>query len=648
MKPRQITLESSAGAGLFIRAMSGHEALARPFQYELELLSETPLKAAQLLGKPMAVKLALPDGVRYFHGIATELASVGMHRRYLRYRATLRPWFWLLTRTSNCRIFQQKTIPEIIKQVFRDHGFSDFEDALSESYPSWEYLVQYRESDFDFVSRLLEQAGIYYFFKHESGRHSLVLADSPGAHKPTPGYEKVPYFPPDHNAFREHDYIDSWEASQSVQSGSFVLDDYDFKRPKAELTVKLTAPREHVKGDYERYSYPGEYVKTDDGQQQVRVRLQELHAHAERVHASGVVRGFVPGALFKLDKFPEPEQNKEYLIVSADYSLRSGELEGQEAADHEEPFRCAITALRSAVPFRPECITPRPSMAGHQTAKVVGRQGEEIWTDEFGRVKVQFPWDREGKSNEQSSCWVRVAQVWAGNNFGSIHIPRIGQEVLVSFLEGDPDRPIITGRVYNGNLKPPYPLPSQAMVSGTKTESTPGGGGYNELSMDDSKGKERVVMHAQRDYEATVENDQSLDVKGKSTETVVGRKQVTLKSDYQRDVTLDIQDRAGKKLTLSAGMSIELRAGAASIELDAAGMINIRGTMIALEAPLVRLAGTANVSIQAPTVAVTGAAAVQVTAPLISETAATAIAMTAPAIKNTGVVLGPPPIPLPV
>ena len=605
MKPREILLESSLGDSLLLRRMHGHEELGRPFVYSLELLSLAPVQAEQVLGLPMTVKLGLPgDDTRYFHGYTTELALMGAHGRYLRYQATLRPWIWLLSLTSNCRIFQQKTVPDVIKQIFRDRGFTDIEDALTDSYRNWEYLAQYCETDFDFVSRLMEREGIYYYFKHEASRHTLVLADGYGAHQPLPGDPEVQYFVPDKDAYRERDYFDRWQCSQSVVSGSYVLEDYDFKRPSASLEAKLEAPRQHAHADYEHYSYPGKYVENKDGDNQACVRLQELQVQAETFEAAGMVPTISAGALFKLIEFPHPDQNQEYLVVRAEYVLNAGDWESQTELDTSSPYRCTVTSIKSKSQFRLERRTQRPIIAGHQTAKVVGKQGQELWTDEFGRVKVQFPWDREGKSDENSSCWIRVAQVWAGNGFGSIHIPRIGEEVLISFLEGDPDRPIITGRVYNGARKAPFPLPIKAMVSGTKSESTLGGSGYNELSMDDTKDQELFILHAQRDLEERIERNHTATIGGDVELSITGSSQETVKGAKSVDVTQSIDLVCGASsiritpanitvtapaislvsegaVSVTAGGAVNISSGGAAT-VTAGGTIAVTGTLITI------------------------------------------------------------------
>ncbi|HEU5072953.1 MAG TPA: type VI secretion system tip protein TssI/VgrG, partial [Polyangiaceae bacterium] len=444
---------------LLFFSMDCTEALGQPFEYEVDLLStDEQIDLVQLLGQMMVVRLELPNfQTREFTGLVRRFVQVGSLGRYVRYRATLAPWLWLMSRRNNCRIFQNKTVPDVIKAMFREQGFSDFEDALTGEYRTWEYLVQYRESDFNFVSRVMEQEGIYYYFTHADGRHVLVLSDSYSAHKPVSGYETVPFIAERQDHVVD-DRIDSWHLAREITSGAFAAADYDFQAPKAKLASTLKPGSEYTGGDYEIFDYPGEFANTKEADDQVKLRLQAELAQHDVVSGEGNVRGLHAGALMSLADFPRADQNKEYLLTAVSISIRS---EGYESlldatsAPNEPNFRVSLSAIDAKVNFRAPRNTPKPVVHGPQSAVVVGQSGQEIWTDEYGRVKVQFYWDREGSFDENSSCWVRVAQLWAGSGWGGIHIPRIGQEVIVDFLEGNPDRPIITGRVYNADNMPP-------------------------------------------------------------------------------------------------------------------------------------------------------------------------------------------------
>nr|WP_279153267.1 type VI secretion system tip protein VgrG [Pseudomonas mosselii] len=570
---------------LILAEMGGSEELGRLFDFELQLTSDDPaIDLNQLLGKSMSLSVQQSVGSsRHFHGIVARCSQSVDQGQFASYRVTLRPWLWLLTRTSDCRIFQHLSAPQIIKQVFRDLGFSDFEDLLSRNYREREYCVQYRETSFDFVSRLMEEEGIYYFFRHEQERHVLVLADAYGAHQKAPGYETVPYYPPD-GQHRERDHINDWHLAQEVQPGSLELNDYDFQRPSARIDVRSAMPRPHQAGDYPLYDYPGAYEQTQDGEHYARTRLESLQSLHERIELRGNARGLGSGHLFSLSNFSRQDQNREYLIVAARYYVHQERLEsggGSGAAQFESNLSC-IDAQQS---YRPVGSTLRPIVKGPQTAVVVGPAGEEIWTDQYGRVKVHFHWDRHDQSNENSSCWIRVSQATAGKNWGSIQVPRIGQEVIVSFLEGDPDRPIITGRVYNAEQTVPYDLPGSATQSGMKSRSSKGGSpaNFNEIRMEDKKGAEQLYVHAERNMDTVVEQNQTLSVGISRVKTVGMIETVTigqdrLRSVRHRDILLvggDKRDSVHGNYVMDAGDQIRLVCGDSVIELKSDGTINI-------------------------------------------------------------------------
>ncbi|MCP1453249.1 type VI secretion system Vgr family protein [Pseudomonas kilonensis] len=573
---------------LLLKDMGGGEELGRLFNYELQLHSlDNAIDLNKLLGKPMCVSLQLDGGgERYFHGIVARCSQNVDQGQFASYQATLRPWLWLLTRTSDCRIFQNLTIPQIIKQVFRDLGFSDFEDALSRPYREWEYCVQYRETSFDFVSRLMEQEGIYYFFRHEQGRHVLVLADAYGAHTQAPGYGSVPYYPKNEQQ-RERDHIHDWHLAQEVQPGSLELNDYDFQRPSAHIDVRAAMPRPHTAGDYPLYDYPGTYVQSQDGEHYARTRIEALQTLHEQVELAGNARGLGSGHLFSLTGFSRQDQNREYLIVGARYyiSQESGETGGGAPSAQ---FESSLTCLDAQKSYRPLATTHRPIVKGPQTALVVGPKGEEIWTDQFGRVKVHFYWDRHDQSNENSSCWIRVSQAWAGKNWGSVQIPRIGQEVIVSFLEGDPDRPIVTGRVYNAEQTVPYALPANATQSGTKSRSSKGGtpANFNEIRMEDKKGAEQLYIHAERNQDIVVEVDESHSVGHDRNKSIGHNETARIGQDrlraVQRNDALVVggtkSDSVATQYLMEAGSQIRLVCGKSVLEFNASGEINISGT----------------------------------------------------------------------
>ncbi|WP_334598531.1 type VI secretion system Vgr family protein [Pseudomonas alvandae] len=579
---------------LLLKDMGGGEELGRLFNYELQLHSlDNAIDLNQVLGKPMCVSLQLDGGgERHFHGIVARFSQNVDQGQFASYQATLRPWLWLLTRTSDCRIFQNLTIPQIIKQVFRDLGFSDFEDALSRPYREWEYCVQYRETSFDFVSRLMEQEGIYYFFRHEQGRHVLVLADAYGAHTTAPGYGSVPYYPKNEQQ-RERDHIHDWHLAQEVQPGSLELNDYDFQRPSARIDVRSAMPRPHAAGDYPLFDYPGTYVQSEDGEHYARTRIEALQTLHEQVELAGNARGLGSGHLFSLTGFTRQDQNREYLIVGARYYLSQESGESGVGAPSAQ-FESSLTCIDAQQSFRPMAITHRPIVKGPQTAMVVGPKGEEIWTDQFGRVKVHFYWDRHDQSNENSSCWIRVSQSWAGKNWGSMQIPRIGQEVIVSFLEGDPDRPIITGRVYNAEQTVPYDLPENATQSGMKSRSSKGGtpANFNEIRMEDKKGAEQLYIHAERNQDIVVEVDESHSVGHDRNKSIGHNETVTIGNNRLRIVKQEDILSVGQRKTdsisqsyvIEVGENLRLVCGESILELNASGQINLTGVQISFYA----------------------------------------------------------------
>ena len=499
---------------LLFHRMTASEYLGRLFEYRLEVLStDHGIRLEDLLGCNATVRSNLIEDAetRYFNGFVSAFSYVGSYSGMARYELSLRPWLWFLTRQADSRIFQDMTIPDIVEKVFRSREFTDYELRLSETHRVWEYCVQYRETDFNFVSRLLELEGIYYFFVHDDGKHTLVLADSIDAHQTIAGYDKVPYYPPEQGGLRERDHIDNWSVFQEIQPGAYTLRDFDFITPKNTLETRYRRPNEHANAEYEIFDYPGDYFKSDDGNTYARFRLEELHSQFEQVRGAGDVVGIYPGGLFELTGYPREDQNREYLVVSSELEVSVDAYAGTGDSGGSTSCRCSFTALDSKRAFRAPRITPKPVVKGPQTAIVTGPAGEEIWTDQYNRVKVHFQWNRECSEDENSSCWIRVSHPWAGKGWGAIAVPRIGHEVIVDFIEGDPDRPIVTGRVYNGEAKPPYPLPDNATQTGIKSRSSKGGtpDNFNEIRFEDKKGEEQVYIHAEKNQDIVVENDET-------------------------------------------------------------------------------------------------------------------------------------------
>lgn len=629
---RLVELTSTAGKDvLLFQRMEAREGLSELFEYRVEMVCDSAtVKLEDLLGQSMTVAFDLADGGgrRNLNGIVSEFRYLGGDGKLTRYEATIRPKVWFMTRWADCRIFQNQTTTAIVQKVLKDRGFSDVKLAITGKPTTWEYCVQYRETDFNFISRMLENDGFYYFFEHTASKHTLVIADGPPAHAPASGYDTIPYYPPDKEAMRDHEYIDRWDDKRSVMTGAYALKDYAFEAPKRDLLAKAEKPLKQQPPKPEIYDYPGGYYESAIGTDLTGVRLQEVQTLRQVTSGHTNARGLAVGGTFKLKGFPREDQNAEYLVVGADFVVTSDDYRssGGEGTIGEAPlYTSEITCIPAKTNYRPPRTTTKPTISGPQTATVVGPAGEEIWTDKHGRIKVQFPWDREGKSDENSSCWMRVAQLWAGKNWGGMAIPRIGHEVMIEFLEGDPDRPIVTGRVYNGDNMPVYALPANKTQSGLKSRSTPKGTGFNELRFEDKKDAEEVFFHAEKDFNRVVLNndtlkvgfgkkeagDQTVDIYNSRTTTLdqgddtltvkTGSRVATIKTDETLTVQTGNQTttvskgnqttnvtagsstlKAGQSVTIEANTSITLKVGGSSIELTQSG-INIKAPMVTVE-----------------------------------------------------------------
>ncbi|TIT94033.1 MAG: type VI secretion system tip protein VgrG, partial [Mesorhizobium sp.] len=414
----------------------GRDEISRCFAYTVGFVSKShdvdPLK---MLGGVVSVE-GESDPKRWFSGLVSEFKLIRIEDRLGFYEAMVRPWLWFLGNTTDCRIFQNMTAVEIVEKIFSKYGIAKFEKRLQGSYPQREYCVQYDESDLDFVQRLLEHEGIFYFFEHDEGKHTLVLCDAMSKLKPAPGYEKVLYNFEGQGSRRDVEYITEWIPGSAVRPGAYAHTDYDFEKPGADLMAKSAQPFSHKEAASENYRQPGAHLDVGRGDTIAGIRREELQAVHQRSTAVGTVRGLFSGCKFKLESFPRDDQNQDYLVISAEYRLFDPGYRTQNEA-HSENFKVVLGVAPTKLPYRPPRITPRPIMRGPQTATVVGPSGEEIFTDKYARVKVQFHWDRLGKKDQNSSCFVRVSQTWAGSGWGFIQIPRIGQEVIVDFIEGD-------------------------------------------------------------------------------------------------------------------------------------------------------------------------------------------------------------------
>jgi len=630
---RLVTIETPLGTdALLVESFTATEKISGLFQCHLELFSERPsVPLDAIIGKPVTIAIELADGSsRFFHGIVSRFGQSGRGQtgrdpRFTSYYAEVVPWLWFLTRTSDCRIFQNLTVPEIVKKVFQDQGFRDFREVLTKTYTKWDYCVQYRETDFNFVSRLFEHEGIVYFFEHERGKHTLVFADSADAHKSCPG-QATARFSPEGGIGEREDTIVSWQMEQELRPGKYTLRDYHFEMPSKSLEMNsVTTVEGGGKSQFEVYEYQGEYTQQfnkpgerlgeveKEGEKLVKLRMQQEESPHLTIHGASSCRAFISGFRFDLASPPTGVAAGAYLLTSVQHSAMQGG-DFVSGADLAVGYSNSFTSIPFKLPFKPERLTPKPVMQGTQTAVVVGPAGEEIYTDKYGRIKVQFHWDREGKKDENSSCWIRVAQAWAGKQWGGIYIPRIGQEVVIAFQEGDPDQPLVIGGVYNAEQMPPYELPAQQVISGFKSNSTKGGGGYNEFVMDDTKKKELIRTHAQFDMDTTVENDdrqtihrnRKIKVDGTHSETIDGATDITITGGtFSHDVakntakyhvkgaltenydntqtTTIIQNltiNCGAKISVTAKDEIKLVTGASMILMQSDGTIQIHGKNI--------------------------------------------------------------------
>jgi type VI secretion system secreted protein VgrG len=510
---RLVDATTPLGEALWFRQMRGTEAVSSLFEFDVTFHSKQQgLSAKAMLGKDITLKVETEGGggVRHFNGICTRFGGGGREGEHLLYTAKMRPWLWLADRRSDCKIFQFKKVPDIISEVLGKYGFALL-PKLKKTYREWDYCVQYQETDLNFVMRLMEHEGIYFYFEHQDGSHTMVLADDVSCHSPLPGKPSIKYLGVDAATVADEEHFFRWQVLEDVSSGEYITDDYDFANPRADLKTKRKNPLGHTHDSWERYMWPGGYVDYGDGETYSGVRLESLEAEHERTLGQTTVRTMAPGYLFNLERCPRADQNREYLALSVDYYFLDNSRMSADGGAGDSIWEIKVTSHPTVLPFRPQIVTPKPLTHGPQTAVVVGPAGEEIYTDKYGRVKVQFFWDRYGDKNENSSCWVRVSHPWAGEKWGFIHIPRIGQEVIVDFIGGDPDCPMITGRVYNADQMPPYGLPDNKTASGIKSRSTKGGSptDFNEIRMEDIKGKEQLYVHAQRNLDSVVEADES-------------------------------------------------------------------------------------------------------------------------------------------
>ncbi|MFR0687772.1 type VI secretion system tip protein TssI/VgrG [Enterobacterales bacterium AE_CKDN230030158-1A_HGKHYDSX7] len=568
-------------AELYPLALAGQETLNQLAQLSLLGIVSSPLALTDAPASHVCATLHKDDIQRPLDVLVAEIHQLPADSTANRYQLILRPWLWWLTLASNNRVFQNLATSDIVTTIFKAHGFTDFKLSLTGSYEPREYCVQYGETDFSFVSRLLEEEGIFWFFTHEEGKHTLVLADSNDAFPPIPNGPKVPYLGQEIGVRELHGIRSAQYCLQAV-AGTYSATDYEFTTP----TTSLYSQAQAEEGPRAQYEHPGGYTAKARGDALTKQRVDGLRSQEKRLIGESDCRWLVPGHWFTLTGHDDASLNIDWVLTSVTHE-----------ADHEH-YRNRFEAIPKATAYRPPRTTPKPRMHT-QTAKVVGKAGEEIWTDQYGRIKIQFPWDLQGKNDEASSCWVRVVLPWSGKGFGMQFIPRIGQEVIVTFIDGDPDRPLVTGCVYNGDNALPYALPDNQTQSGIKTNSSKGGGGFNELRFEDKKDAEEVFLQAQKDMKvnvlndstATIGHDETLTVQNARTRTVKegdetvtlekGKRSVTIQTGSD---TLDVKDtrtvKVGADQTHSTGGNYSHQvSGNFELTVDGNLTIKVSGTL---------------------------------------------------------------------
>lgn len=584
----RMSISTAAGADTFrVVEAWGHEELSLPFEFNLVLESDDPkVSLDEVVGDTATLTMEFSSArKRTVHGWVTRARRGTSDARLTRYHLELRPWLWTARLAGDCRIFQEMTTPEIIKKALGDLGFQDIREALKGSYEPRSYCVQYRESTFDFVHRLLEDEGITYWFEHSSSKHVMVLCDDPSSHPKVESLPSVEYRRSGTGA-QIPDQITDCSLERRMVSEGFALDDFEFETPSTELYTKVGS------GKLVQYDWPGGFAKSAAGQTRAQLRLDAEQADEEVLLGSSTAPAFTAGSTFDLTEHPSNDGTWILKAVTHHFD--------------QTQYSNTFEALPDKTRYRPPYYTARPRIPGTQTATVTGKSGEEIWTDKYGRIKVKFHWDHAGTQDENSSCWVRVAHGWAGKQWGAFTLPRIGQEVVVSFLDGDPDRPLVTGSVYNAEQMSPYTLPEEQTRSTLKSQSSKGGGGFNELRFEDLKDNEEVFLQAQKDFTIKVLNDQTATITNDRSTTIEegndtldvaqGTRSVsvnkaethsnddkythTVKGDFVLDVKGSITIKAGNGIVLQAGTTVETKAGTSLTAKAGTSLTNEAGTTL--------------------------------------------------------------------
>ncbi|MFC6337564.1 type VI secretion system tip protein VgrG [Pseudomonas sp. CCM 7891] len=570
---------------LLLESFKGVEGLSRAYNFELMLVcQDSGVELKSMMGQHVVIEIELAgESPRYIAGYLTRFASIGSDGGMARYTATLNPWFSMLKNRFDTRVFQGNTVEEVITQVFAlCTAFSLHEFRLTRPQKRYTYITQYRESDFNFVQRLLEEEGMFYYFEHTADTHTMIICDDSTTLVPLPEQPQIRF----HTASvtETADSITQWSGNRKLQSGKIAVQTFDYRQPTNRLPVAMKSlNKQGDVDDFEIYDFPGQYTHGtyDEGEALVRLRVEALELKGKSFQGASNCRAMKPGYTFELQQHYDHDQgspeDRQFLLMSVESEGHNNYLDGHQAS-YFNTFSC----VRKKIVFRPQLTTPRPTISGPQTAIIVGPPGEEIFTDELGRVKVQFHWDRKGEHNDKSSCWVRVAQTGASGGFGSIQIPRVGDEVVIVFLDGNPDRPLVMGSLYNSQNTPPWSLPANKTQSGFLTRSTKGDGGTaNFFRFEDKAGAEQIIMHAERNLDTEIEVDESHSVGSNRTITVGGTHTETIKKDTVMNVqegslTIQVDNQF---IQVNAKQHIILQVGESSITLTPDG-IEIKGKVI--------------------------------------------------------------------
>lgn len=588
MSQIRITVDLAAAPDLLFWKMSGSESLSEPFEYALTLLGEDArIDRSQLLGQPITIDIPAQGGAvrRYINGRVTSVAVSSVElcgERYAAYQLSVESDLWPMRLARDMRIFQAQTIPQIVQTMLSEQGVK-VDDQLTQSYRVWEYCVQYQESSLDFICRLMELEGISWYFRHQPDSHTLVLADAGTAFPSAPGYEVIPYIQTAAGGVADFEGISQWSLHDRVTPGLFSTEDYDFRKPNAWLFQARQNPASPSPGQIDVYEWPGRFVEQNDGEYYARIKQERWQVDHQQISATATASGIAAGHTFQLTHAPFAQDNGRYLVTKTVLHIEENRYaSGDEGASSR---LINFSVIPASLVWRPEQRTAWPRTYGPQTARVVGPAGETIWTDKYGRIKVKFHWDRLGKSDETSSCWVRVSSAWAGQGYGGVQIPRVGDEVVIDFINGDPDRPIVTGRVYNEASMPPWALPAAATQMGFLSRSKDGSvDNANALRFEDKAGEEQVWIQAERNLDTHVKNDETRSVGGSQTVNitrdhsgkVAGTHFQATQLSHDEVIGGDFTQKVQGNLTLASGSSIKLVTGQSALILGANGTVTLQ------------------------------------------------------------------------